>query len=60
MLVLPLDNYGMVLGIQWLSILDDIVLNFKWITMKFSMGDTICELQGVSFNGLSLFCREDE
>lgn len=56
--VLPLDNYDMVLGIQWLAFLDDIVWNFKKLTMKFSMQDRICELQGVGSNGVSLCSAE--
>lgn len=44
----------MVLGIQWLALLDDIVWNYKKRTMKFSMEDKVCELQGVGSNGLSL------
>lgn len=52
--VLPLDNYDMVVGIQWLALLDDIVWNFKKLTMKFFIEGTLCELQGIGSNGLSL------
>ncbi|XP_076928786.1 uncharacterized protein LOC143592869 [Bidens hawaiensis] len=34
-LLIPLTNYDMVLGIQWLQSLDDITWNFKDLTMKF-------------------------
>ena len=34
-LALPLDNYDLVLGVQWLIELGDIVWNFKELNMKF-------------------------
>ncbi|KAD3336501.1 hypothetical protein E3N88_32020 [Mikania micrantha] len=34
-MLVPLTNYDLVLGVQWLQTLDDIVWNFKDLTMKF-------------------------
>lgn len=36
-LMLPLDNFDMVLGIQWLTELGDIIWNFKQLQMKFEL-----------------------
>lgn len=36
--ILPLDNYDMILGIQWLAKLGDIVWNFKKLQMRFRVG----------------------
>ncbi|KAJ0491928.1 putative nucleotidyltransferase, Ribonuclease H [Helianthus annuus] len=67
-LLLPLENYDMVLGIQWLQSLDDIVWNFKNLTMQFKVGNKVVELKGVSKNNISLcslekfshMCHKDE
>ncbi|KAD7480254.1 hypothetical protein E3N88_03390 [Mikania micrantha] len=52
--LLPLDNYDMVLGIQWLQTLNDIVWNFKNLTMQFKVGTKTIVLKGVNKNGISL------
>lgn len=36
--ILPLDNYDMILGIQWLAKLGDIVWNFKKLQMRVRVG----------------------
>ncbi|KAJ0800601.1 putative nucleotidyltransferase, Ribonuclease H [Helianthus annuus] len=53
-LLLPLDNYDMVLGIQWLQSLDDIVWNFKKLTMQFKVDCKVVELKGVNKGTVSL------
>ena len=45
-LALPLDNYDLVLGIQWLVELGDITWNFKELNMKFKWIDKECMLKG--------------
>ena len=45
-LALPLDNYDLVLGIQWLVELGDIIWNFRRLQMKFQVGGKECFLQG--------------
>ncbi|XP_022032970.1 uncharacterized protein LOC110934084 [Helianthus annuus] len=45
-LLLPLKNYDMVLGIQWLQTLNNIIWNFKTLTMKFKIGSQTFELKG--------------
>lgn len=47
-LLLALDNYDMVLGIQWLSTLGDIILNFNSSEVKFQLGELNCVLKGDS------------
>ncbi|KAK1427793.1 hypothetical protein QVD17_16488 [Tagetes erecta] len=54
MLVIPLSNYDVVLGIQWLQTLNDIVWNFKSLTMKFTLEDQPFELKGMVKQGVSL------
>ena len=44
-LALPLGNYDLVLGIQWLVELGDILWNFKELQMKFVNGGQECVLQ---------------
>ena len=46
MLSLPLGNYDLVLGRQWLVELGDIWWNFKELQMSFKMGSEECRLQG--------------
>ncbi|XP_021974525.1 uncharacterized protein LOC110869591 [Helianthus annuus] len=57
-LLLPLKNYDMVLGIQWLSTLGDISWNFKELIMKFSLGNNQFELKGTNNQGLTLVSLE--
>uniref|UniRef100_A0A803MXW2 Uncharacterized protein n=1 Tax=Chenopodium quinoa TaxID=63459 RepID=A0A803MXW2_CHEQI len=47
-MLIPLGNYDMVLGIQWLSTLGSISWNFKQLTMKFHFNGEDIELQGIS------------
>ncbi|KAI3730743.1 hypothetical protein L1987_61919 [Smallanthus sonchifolius] len=53
-LLLPLDNYDMVLGIQWLQSLNYIMWNFKKLTMQFTVNSRVMELKGITKNGVSL------
>nr|GEW21105.1 hypothetical protein [Tanacetum cinerariifolium] len=53
-LLVPLDSYDMILGIQWLSSIDDIIWNFKKLTMKFKVGGQVCELKGIQNNTFSV------
>ncbi|KAJ0545001.1 putative nucleotidyltransferase, Ribonuclease H [Helianthus annuus] len=53
-LLLPLDNYDMVLGIQWLQFLNDIVWNFKSLTMQFQVDSKTIVLKGINKNSVSL------
>ncbi|KAJ0555261.1 putative nucleotidyltransferase, Ribonuclease H [Helianthus annuus] len=57
-LILPLDNYDMVLGIQWLQSLNDIVWNFKKLTMQFKVDSKTIELKGIDKSGISLCSLE--
>lgn len=41
--LVPLENYHMVLGVQWLATLDYILWNFGKLTMKFVRGEELCE-----------------
>ena len=45
-LTLPLENYDVVLGIQWLVELGDIKWNFKDLQMRFMIGGNECVLKG--------------
>lgn len=38
-ILVPLTNYDMVLGVQWLQTLYDIMWNFKKLTMRFKVND---------------------
>nr|XP_043639128.1 uncharacterized protein LOC122610201 [Erigeron canadensis] len=58
MLVFELTNYDIVLGVQWLETLNDIVWNFKNLTMKFKIEGTDCQLKGVQQHGISLCSME--
>lgn len=44
--LVPLENYHAVLGVQWLAPLEDILWNFRTLTMKFRLGSKQCELKG--------------
>ncbi|XP_076952176.1 uncharacterized protein LOC143625820 [Bidens hawaiensis] len=57
-LLIPLSNYDMVLGIQWLQGLDDITWNFKDLTMKFKSDGRVIKLKGAKSNGVSLCASE--
>lgn len=51
-----LENYHMILGMEWLSTLDDILWNFNNLTMKFLLGNELCELQGNGSSSLQVSC----
>lgn len=53
-LILPLDNYDMVLGIKWLQSLDDIIRNFKELTIQFKVNSMVIELNRIHKNNISL------
>ncbi|KAM0035631.1 putative nucleotidyltransferase, Ribonuclease H [Helianthus debilis subsp. tardiflorus] len=53
-LLLPLDNYDMVLGVHWLQSLNDIVWNFKDLTMQFQVDSKVITLKGTNHNAISL------
>ncbi|XP_021974785.1 uncharacterized protein LOC110869888 [Helianthus annuus] len=57
-LVLPLANYDMVLGVQWLSPLGDIVWNFQDMTMQFKVNEKVYQLKGSNTNKVSLCSTE--
>nr|XP_043620521.1 uncharacterized protein LOC122592345 [Erigeron canadensis] len=58
MLVIELNNYDIVLGVQWLETLNDIIWNFKHLTMKFHVGDQEFQLKGVAKHGVQLCSME--
>ncbi|KAD2394077.1 hypothetical protein E3N88_41054 [Mikania micrantha] len=53
-LLIPLENYDMILGVQWLLPLQDILWNFQKMTMQFKMGEELCELKGIHTNKVSM------
>ncbi|KAJ0745438.1 putative nucleotidyltransferase, Ribonuclease H [Helianthus annuus] len=57
-LVIDLNNYDLVLGIQWLETLDDIVWNFKNLTMKFNIAGQDFELKGTKRKGVKISSME--
>ncbi|KAD5960328.1 hypothetical protein E3N88_11800 [Mikania micrantha] len=57
-MVIPLINYDMVLGIQRLQTLIVIVWNFKNLTMKFKVGEKVFELRGSGSNAMTLCSAE--
>ncbi|KAM0066244.1 putative nucleotidyltransferase, Ribonuclease H [Helianthus debilis subsp. tardiflorus] len=57
-LVLPLENYDMVLGVQWLATLGDIVWNFTDLTMKFKVDEKEYVLKGTENNKVKV-CSSD-
>ena len=44
--LLPLDNYDLILGTQWLATLGDIMWNFTKLQMSFMLQGQLCQLQG--------------
>ncbi|XP_022031762.1 uncharacterized protein LOC110932814 [Helianthus annuus] len=50
-LLLPLESYDMILGVQWLLPLNDILWNFKNMTMKFEVEGKPYELKGLQLAG---------
>ena len=59
-LALPLDNYDLVLGIQWLVEWEDIVWNFKKLQMRFQVGQKECVLQGEKMPNNSILAVSSE
>lgn len=57
-LLLPLENYDMILGIQWLLPLNDILWNFQKMTMQFTVDGEKCELKGIENNKLMVCSLE--
>ena len=57
--ILPLDNYVMILGIQWSAELSDVMWNFKQLQMKFHIDGEGYLLQGESDQGLRLVSKEN-
>ncbi|KAF5768293.1 putative nucleotidyltransferase, Ribonuclease H [Helianthus annuus] len=57
-LVIPLDSYDMVLGVQWLLPLGDIVWNFKELKMQFKVDDEVYQLKGSNTNKNTLCSME--
>lgn len=57
-LVLPLENYDMVLGVQWLALLGDITWNFTNLTIHFSLNNKVYTLKGTESNVVSLCSAE--
>ncbi|GKE50017.1 putative nucleotidyltransferase, ribonuclease H [Tanacetum coccineum] len=53
-LLIQLESYDMILGIQWLSPLQDILWNFQKMTMRFQVDGKPCELKGIQTNKVSL------
>ncbi|XP_076921524.1 uncharacterized protein LOC143582964 [Bidens hawaiensis] len=58
-LLLPLDNYDMVLGVQWLLTLGNITWNFQNLTMQFNVDEKPFELKGLDSN-LVIFCSANK
>ncbi|KAJ0920389.1 putative nucleotidyltransferase, Ribonuclease H [Helianthus annuus] len=58
MMIIDLDNYDIVLGIQWLETLNDIVWNFKNLTMKFNVAGQDFELKGTKRKNVGLSSME--
>ncbi|KAJ0628009.1 putative nucleotidyltransferase, Ribonuclease H [Helianthus annuus] len=49
-LLLTLENYDMILGVQWLLPLQDILWNFQKMTMRFELEGKLYELKGLQNN----------
>ncbi|XP_076942382.1 uncharacterized protein LOC143612235 [Bidens hawaiensis] len=56
--LIPLQNYDMILEVQWLMHLNDILWNFKNMIMSFTIDGTVCELKGVENNKVSVCSLE--
>ena len=52
--LLPLDNYDLILGAQWLATLGDIIWNFNKLEMSFTMQGQSYKLQGKMEGSLNL------
>jgi len=57
-LLLPLESYDMILGVQWLLPLNDILWNFRKMIMKFEIEGKQYELRGLQNNLLSVCTME--
>lgn len=57
-LVILLNNYDTVLGIQWMLTLDDIIWNFKKLTLRFCIGGVDFELKGTNHNDFAICSAE--
>ena len=51
---MPLDNYDLILGAQWLATLGDIIWNFNKLEMSFAMQGQSYKLQGKMEGSLNL------
>ncbi|XP_076915981.1 uncharacterized protein LOC143575510 [Bidens hawaiensis] len=58
MMVIPLSNYDIVLGVQWLQTLNHIMWNFKKLIMQFTINGQPYELKGTMSKGVSLCSME--
>ncbi|PKI61860.1 hypothetical protein CRG98_017758 [Punica granatum] len=58
MLLLPLESYDMVLGVQWLATLGDILWNFRELQMKFVVDGKDIVLQGKNSEELKTIREE--
>ena len=52
--ILPIGGCQMVLGVDWLQTLDELTLNFKNQSVKFSTGGRVWELKGVQAGAVEL------
>lgn len=57
-LLIELDTYDMVLGVQWLTQLGDITWNFNNLSMKLTNEGQECILQGIPKQGVQLLSSE--
>ena len=57
-LLLELESYDMILGVQWLLPLNDILWNFQRMTMKFEVDGKQYELKGLQNNIVSVCSAE--
>lgn len=57
-LLIELDTYDMVLGIQWLSQLEGITWNFNELIMKFTLGNEECVMKGTPKEVVHLITSE--
>lgn len=54
-LLLPLKNYDMILGSQWLAQSGDVVTNFTELYFKFYNGNDICTIKWKKSDSIDLF-----